>query len=262
MTAIHDRPDEAATERALVGSDQAVVVGVDGSGRNDAAVDWATHETDTTGQPLTLVASGGTVRSLLRRSADAGLLVLGKRGPSTFARSLIGSTSIAVAGRSRVPVVIVPDGWRQTDHTREAVVVGVNPGDLHPEALRYAFTEAHRRSVRLVVAHGWENPSTFPMLSVAAAMTRRYREDDARNQVRAAVAPLRAEFRDLRVELHHGRGHPAGVLLEASAQGQLLVVGRHDRGPLGGFPFGSVTRSVLHHAEVPVIVVPSGSDRT
>lgn len=284
-------------------SRKAVVVGVDGSDRNRAAVTWAVHEAEATDRPLTLLsvlddydipvphrsggrdddmdwtglhqlatdisldrpelpvhaemAADGTVRSLLARSADQGLLVVGKRGLGTFARALIGSTSIAVAGRSRVPVVIVPDTWDQAQHSQASVLVGVDPDDLHTEALTYAFKEARRRGVRLVVVHGWEEGATLLRDPAAVSVDIAYWKTHGQERLAQAVAPFRKEFHAVRVELLHRHEHPATALLDSTGTAQLLVLGRHDDGRLGGFPFGSVTRGVLHHSVVPVAVVPS-----
>jgi nucleotide-binding universal stress UspA family protein len=50
-------------------------------------------------------------------------------------------------------------------------------------------------------------------------------------------------------------GYPVPALMRASLGAPLLVVGRHHSGRFG-FRIGSVTREVLHRAEVPVAVVP------
>jgi nucleotide-binding universal stress UspA family protein len=47
------------------------------------------------------------------------------------------------------------------------------------------------------------------------------------------------------------------AVLDAAEQAQLVVLGRHTDGRLGGFAFGSVTRAVLHYAECPVMVAPT-----
>jgi universal stress protein family protein len=52
----------------------------------------------------------------------------------------------------------------------------------------------------------------------------------------------------------------ADCLLGAASGAQLLVLGRHTGAHhLGGFAFGSTSRKVLHHARVPVAVVPTAS---
>ena len=144
-----------------------IVVAVDGSERNRAAVLWAAHEAADTGCVLTLVTAvedhmvatphfsvrsqdqealdmladvrhevhhvvaehqvrsevvtGSPVDVLLDRAREARLLVVGKRGLGTFTRIIVGSTSIALAGRAHVPVAIVPDKWHPEEHRRRYI---------------------------------------------------------------------------------------------------------------------------------------------
>ena len=310
MSNIHSHPDVMSirdiAEAPRPVARRAVVVGVDGSERNRAAIRWATHEAEASGRPLRLLcvlddevplqqhpaatetdqnwtvlsqlagdiardhpelsvthemAAGGSISALLDRSAEQGLIVVGKRGLGTFARLLIGSTSIGVAGRSRVPAVVVPDTWEQDQHRHEPVVIGLDPGDGHTEALTYAFAEARRRGVRLIVAQGWEPRAVLMRDPAAVSRDIADWKKHCTSRLRDAVAPVRSAFPGIHVELAPHHGHPATVLLDVAASAQLLVLGRHDDGRLGGFPFGSVTRSVLHHADVPVVVVPSGGNR-
>jgi nucleotide-binding universal stress UspA family protein len=51
-------------------------------------------------------------------------------------------------------------------------------------------------------------------------------------------------------------GHPAGVLVTAADDADLLVVGSRGRGGFVGMLLGSVSRQVLSHARCPVVVVP------
>lgn len=305
MTDVHDqgRARSLATivEAPTVHPRAALLVGVDGSERNRAAIRWATHEAEASGRPVRLVcvhddeltaprrttaadrdedltvlsrladdiaehhrdltiqheiAVGDPISVLVQRSADQALLVVGKRGHGTFARLLIGSTSIAVAGRSRVPTVIVPDSWEQGHHVHQPVVVGLDPDDVHTEALVYAFGEARRRGVRLVVTHGWELPKPFRDPATVSRDVADWQERRL-SRIRDEVEPFRSAFPGIHVELASRHGHPATVLLDEAASAQLLVLGRQDDGRLGGFPFGSVTRNVLHHVDVPVAVVPT-----
>ena len=86
------------------------------------------------------------------------MLVVGRRTRAGLQRLLLGSTSIAVAGRAPVPVVVVPDSWVPARTASAPVVVGVTgDGDDKP-ALRFAFEHAAALRVPLVAVHAWEIP--------------------------------------------------------------------------------------------------------
>lgn len=201
------------------------------------------------------VQCGGTVPTLLDRSVEQGVLVVGKRGLGTFGRLMVGSTSIAVAGRSRVPVVIVPDGWDQDGHQDAPVVVGVRANDPDLGVLRYAFAAAASRGVPLHVVHAVHIDPLLVWDPALDAPAYRVRADRASAQLEEVLAPLRQEHPAVDATVVESSGHPAGVLLERSADAQLLVLGRQHEGHVG-FTLGSVARAVLHYAEIPVAVVP------
>ena len=52
-------------------------------------------------------------------------------------------------------------------------------------------------------------------------------------------------------------GDPAAALVDESRGAELIVVGSHGRGGLGGILRGSVSHTLLHHAHCPVAVVRS-----
>jgi len=60
---------------------------------------------------------------------------------------------------------------------------------------------------------------------------------------------------DLRT--HAVRGQSAGALIEAAAGAEMLVVGNRGKGGFRGLRLGSTADQVLHHARVPVLVVPT-----
>ena len=51
------------------------------------------------------------------------------------------------------------------------------------------------------------------------------------------------------------RGDFTGALVHESPGAELLVVGSHGRGTVGGIVLGSVSRALLHRAHCPVAVV-------
>ncbi len=170
---------------------------------------------------------------------------------------LVGSTAVEVAGRSPVPVAVVPTGWEPADHRHQPVVVGLDPDHPYHHLLHEAFLWAERLGVPLVVVHGTEGPQQLEdegeddaVLSPAAAA--------AHERFEAALEWWRSRFSDVEVRAVPTAAHPAMALLAESEQGaQLVVLGRRVRRAEGGFGFGSVTHAVLHYTEVPVLVVPS-----
>lgn len=199
---------------------------------------------------------GSPAETLVAAAEAEAMLVVGQRGLGAFARVMVGSTSIAVAGRSPVPVVVVPNSWVPKHQDTRPVVVGLQLGDSHLEALPYAALEARRRGVGLVVVHAWSVPPVYAWDATVAAA---YEEFGRRQpeEVEEALSGLREEFRDVAITTSVHRGHPATVLLDAAFDGQLLVLGRHGGGRILGFPLGSITRAVLHYAQLPVVVVPA-----
>ncbi len=204
----------------------------------------------TTGSPVTGLLAGGT---------GAELLVVGHRDLGALHRSTLGSTSIAVAGRSPVTVVVVPDAWSAEDRSPAPVVLGIRlPEDDdepdHPASIAFAFDRAQTLRVPLVAVHAWEAPAvlTWSPTDLAAA------REGVRARVERLVLPWCERYPGVDVHIRTVAGRPADVLREAASDGQLVVLGRRtapDRH--GGFRLGSTARSFLHHTETPVAVVPA-----
>lgn len=70
----------------------------------------------------------------------------------------------------------------------------------------------------------------------------------------AAVAAVSAD--EVPVEGRLVQGHPASVLIDASAHADLLVVGSRGHGGFVGALLGSVSHRCVAHAACPVVVVP------
>lgn len=200
---------------------------------------------------------GAPVPALLEVAEHAELLVVGKRGLGGFARVIVGSTSLAVAGRSPVPVAVVPDTWEAGSRLDRPVVLGVDPFREDQEPAGLAFTRARRLGVPLVAVHGWEAPvmHSWDVDMLAGGLAAHEQESERLFDERLAAWAV--EHPDVVVRPMRRHRHPANALLEAAEEAQAVVLGRHEPGALGGFPLGSVTRAVLHYAETPVVVVPA-----
>lgn len=214
---------------------------------------------------------GTPIQVLLHAAAESGMLVVGQRGIGLLRRIFVGSTSLAVAGRAAVPVVVVPNTWERPQEGSGHVLVGLDlrTDDLRSltedehrvprldhaaAALDVAFAQAERRGVPVVVLSTW-TPS--PQLGLDAQGITAHEEDRAR-RIESFLAPW--------VERHSGVEHSVDVrigrasdlLPDQSAHAGLVVVGR-DTKPyrLMGFTLGSSTRALLHHSQCPVMVVPA-----
>ncbi|MFF7474598.1 universal stress protein [Streptomyces sp. NPDC008092] len=197
------------------------------------------------------------VSALLAAGSDAFALVTGARGLGRIAGMLLGSVSLAVAARAACPVVVV----RGTEHARQGaggrVVVGVGDPEGSTGAVRFAVRAAEARGCGLTAVRAWRTPTVEPVDHMPAA------GDDARLREQRASAALddalcEAEREHPRVEIRRRavEGPAHRVLLDTTAEADLVVVGARRRQGHFGLQLGRVAHALLHHSECPVAVVP------
>lgn len=199
---------------------------------------------------------GGPVDVLVDLSGDARLVVLQHRDLSRLARIAVASTAHGVAARARCPVVSVPEHWSAPDGTTR-VTVGVHEEGAPLPVLEAAFAAAHARGVPLRVVHAWRLDGGYEDIVSATAIAE-WRAQQ-RESLAGAVQEVGARHPDVPVELEVRYERPADVLVEQSAQSDLLVLGRssHHR-PLPS-RLGSVVRTLIRESRCPVMVVPVAS---
>ncbi|MFF0156177.1 universal stress protein [Streptomyces sp. NPDC005263] len=194
--------------------------------------------------------------ALIREGRDAAALVLGSRGRSGFAELLLGSVSLTAAAHADCPVIVLRGS--QDNQVRSGpggrVVVGVGERGADSAALRFAVQEARIRDATLDAVRAWRCPAhettDHPLLAGEPAGLHEQHAAEILEQALKDV-PADVELRRRTVE-----GPARGVLLGASHQADLLVVGaRRDPGHRG-LQLGRVAHAVLHHAACAVAVVP------
>ena len=77
----------------------------------------------------------------------------------------------------------------------------------------------------------------------------------AERVLREVVERARTDHPAVKVETAVIEGPPARVLVDLSADADLLVVGSRGRGGFSGLLLGSVSQQCVHHAHCPVTVV-------
>lgn len=176
-----------------------------------------------------------TVTALVEASEHTALLVLGLTGAGSAAEILLGSTTLAVSGKARCPVV----GVRRWPLGTKAgpVVLGVSSVPDDAVAIEVAFDLANRRGRPLVVVHASHDQKSV---------------EHPRQEAELAV--WRRRYPHVHVEYRFASGDPSTVLLQGADRVEAIVTGSRRRGPVGRALLGSTSRAVLRHSPVPVIV--------
>jgi nucleotide-binding universal stress UspA family protein len=137
----------------------------------------------------------------------------------------------------------------------QRIVVGVDDSGGARAALAWALDEARRHQARITLVHAF-------VLEVAwidrADMARwsdlqRRAAETALAQIVDDVSPPAGVEVDARVV----EGNPVNVLIDASQDADLLVVGSRGRGGLAGVLLGSVSQRCVERAHCPVVVIPT-----
>ena len=137
------------------------------------------------------------------------------------------------------------------------ILVAVDGSEHGAAALRTATQLASEERARLTVVTAVPSAPAFAQITAAGAAALADVEElmgDAGKRIRKQVEELP---RDLSVTSLVMAGHADEVILERLREGNhdLLVMGTRGLGRVGSALLGSVSQSVLHQAEVPVLVV-------
>jgi nucleotide-binding universal stress UspA family protein len=141
-----------------------------------------------------------------------------------------------------------------TTTERRRIVVGVDGSAASLDALRWAGRLGTALGCELDAVTSWAYPMSYGMTALPVEWIP---ADDA---ARALATALESAFGDDRPEGLRSRvveGNPAAVLIEASADAELLIVGSRGHGGFVGLLIGSVSAACAEHAGCPVLVTRS-----
>lgn len=138
------------------------------------------------------------------------------------------------------------------------IVVGVDGSRSSIDALHWAIDQADSTGATLCAVTAWPYPEhgtpfgivpELPLSEDPLAETRMKLEDAVKTSLRG--------LEDVEVRTEVVRGDAATVLLDASRDAALLVVGSRGLGALAGTFLGSVSEHCVRHASCPVVVMRS-----
>lgn len=245
------RPD-ALVELKLVGDD---LVRVDTELLMECE-QWLVDRTDGGLRVTTEVVHGSPAPALVAAARNAGLIVLQHHRMARSFRIPTMSITNAVAAHAAVPVVAVPDDWREDDAGDDPVVAAVVGAGCSDRLAEVGLEEARLSASPLVLLRAWSYADDLevedPIFSTSSAADW---EAHLTERITTGFSDLVAARPEVECRTRVVHGQPTYVLVEATAQARLLVIGRHRPTlPLGSH-LGPVTRSVLTHARCPVMVV-------
>lgn len=180
------------------------------------------------------------------------LVVVGATSHPGRAVDVLGSVASLVAHRSHSPVTVVHGAESPPEIRR--IVVGVDASPGSDAALDWAIEEALICEADLVLVHGW----VYPYQGSRTGITEPRDEMrlDAMRTLEACALRAHDLAPSLRCHPIISEQSPASAIVDAAADADLVVVGTRGHGGFTSLVLGSVSRTVLEHAPVPVVVVP------
>lgn len=136
---------------------------------------------------------------------------------------------------------------------QQLVVVGVDGSESSKAALRWAADYAASVGARLDVITAWHLPSTFTGPGYIPATFDL--EVDYQKVLEQVVDEVFGAERPSFLRLVVREGGAAQLLIEASKDADLVVVGSRGHGGFAGLLLGSVSAKLAEHAKCPVLIM-------
>jgi nucleotide-binding universal stress UspA family protein len=189
---------------------------------------------------------------LLTESQAATLVVIGHRGLGRVGGLLLGSVAVHLTARASCPLLVS----RGRPNPAGNVLLGVDAALASNPAVGMAFEEAALRGIDLDAVHTRRASSTSQPGHILPAGRHRTMAAHAEERLLAkALAEWQHKFPHVTVRQHLVRGDARQVLIDATAQAQIVVVAAHGRGGISGLLFRSTSQAVLDDADCPVLVL-------
>ena len=146
----------------------------------------------------------------------------------------------------------------------ETIVVGIDGSTSARLATRWAAREAELRRADLILVSAWNMPldgynfGDVPFSEEALKSL----EIEAEERLAEAAEDARSVATDLWIVTQAVQGQAASVLMHASRDADLLVLGSRGLGGFRELLLGSVGQQCVNHASCPVVVVRHLNERS
>jgi nucleotide-binding universal stress UspA family protein len=181
---------------------------------------------------------------------NAQLIVIGPSEPSGLGRLRPRSVGERLLSETHLPVAMAPRGYAGAKHLFSLITSAFDGSPESRRALEWAAhlaTSAAER-LRVISVHA---PLPIAGLGFAAQSVEPGLRQGIKREQAAAIATLSGPVEGLVRD-----GSPAGVLIEASREADLLVMGSRGHGPLPAALLGGVAHYVVRRAACPLVIHP------
>lgn len=216
------------------------------------ATEWTEPLRDVGVEHRPVLFSGSPDRLLeVAEREDADLVVVGPRGQGGFASLHIGSLAHHLAHHTRRPLAIVPAPGAQSGI--EHILVGVDGSEGSAAAVRWCAGMAVAAKADVLAVYAFE-----PFVEWVPETDPRSWHQRVEREISEWVAPLRSASVPVRTMIIKDV-HPVAALTSAIEDQRidLAVVGSRGVGGFSGLRLGRVPVQLVHHTQIPVVLVPA-----
>jgi nucleotide-binding universal stress UspA family protein len=205
----------------------------------------------------TVLVQGSAPAEILRRSAAADLVIVGRHGRRSFRDLLVGSTAERVVQRATVPTLVVARRAR-TPYRRPLAALDLS--DASRPTLDGMARVLGPSGPSLDVVHAYHPAHEQVLHRVAGRAGSAAYDRECRTEARRAVSRLvgASAAASLSRPPTLRRTDPRRAILSAARarKADLIALGSHGRAGLTRWLLGSVSEAVVRHATCDVLVTP------
>lgn len=203
----------------------------------------------------TQLLDGHVAATITDRAASADVVILERRDAGNVEQLLTLSVSTRVAAHTSSPVVVVPRSWSSAGSDELPVTVGVDEPVDAVGQVETAAAYASARGRQLRVLHAAWVAEPYQSVALTGVSGEEWVRE-ARAELEMSLEKLADPAAETVSDVQWAR--PGDALVAATRSSSLLVLNRRGAGHPFRAHLGGITRTVLHHASCPVMVV----DRT